>query len=33
MKLTIRDESTSTIAEKSIAFQVVADPAMVSNAG
>ena len=33
MKLTIRDEFTSTIAEKSIAFQVVADPAMVSNAG
>ncbi len=33
LKMTIRDEATATVAEKSVAFQVVADPTMVSNAG
>ncbi len=33
LKMTIRDEATATVAEKSVAFQVVADPTMVTNAG
>ncbi len=33
LKMTIRDEATATVAEKSVSFQVVADPTMVSTAG